>query len=303
MSSFFNSNLKGDVNVSEDNWNGVGVHGVYDKKHSRVLYTFLDYHENLITTGVCGSPTIVANFVPHNLQPGDTVLIENISSGVGGSFTVDYIQSNASFVLTGDPGSLIWGNVTITYLNKWSQHTLSYNEMLDKFESFHSYTPSAYINIDDKVLSINYDTLQNEAYEHDASYYGVFYGGSTEPSYITIVSNPDLDVNKAFNNIEFASEVYNAGVLVDPAETIDSIQVWHPGQDTGAVTLTPGTNMSHRLNVWRLRVPRDSTSGGRIRNHWVYVKLSYDNNTAGLYTNDKQLVLHDIYTKYLINVQ
>ena len=51
-----------------------------------------------------------------------------------------------------------------------------------------------------------------------------------------------------------------------------------------------------KFRIWRADIPRDTKEGrglNRIRNPWIMIKLSKENNT------DKRMEFHDLLIKYL----
>jgi len=131
----------------------------------------------------------------------------------------------------------------------------------------------------------------NSIWKHNVgnhgSYYGVLY-----PSYITLVSAPEPDVDCIFNNIEFKSEMYSDGVDVFN-KTIDSIECWNEYVSSGSVALTVGSNIKRKFRDWNLFIPRSSVNKlQRMRGQWLYIKLGFSNSG-----NDK-LILHDVLVGY-----
>jgi hypothetical protein len=223
LSSFFANNVDNQIVETDStlaNAGGIGIHGVFDHRNNRALFTFL-------------SPKVDV-----------------------------------------------------------SDFTISYNEMLDSFESFYSYVPRMYLNTGRRILSTD-PNAQNLAYVHGEGRYGEFYGG-LYPSHITLVVSPEADIPKIFTNIEYNSEVSLSDVQ-QPSETLNSLEIWNDYQTTGNIPLIVGTNVKRRLRHWRHVINRASNSSNqraRMRDYAVFMKLSYSNN------NDKRLVLHDIIVSY-----
>ena len=226
MSSFFANEVKNlitntDKTLGYTGLSAIGVHGIYDARHGRVLFTF--------TT-------------PANNKP---------------SFTI------------------------------------SFNEYLNSFESFYSFTPNIYMQIARRLLSVNPNDPK-EVYLHNEGVYGSYYGATPDSSYITMLVAPEADVVKIFNNIEYNSEI-ELGTVNIPLETISRLELYNEYQQSGVIPLTVGTNIKRRMRHWRYTIGRDTLSTNqtaRFRNYTIFLKLIYDNN------NDKHLVLHDVIVSY-----
>lgn len=227
MSSFFANNVDNDI-VNTDITlrdaslgGGIGVHSVFDFRHNRALFTFL------------------------NPKPG----VNNF--------------------------------------------TIGFNEFMDSFESFYSFTPGIYLNTGRRLLSANPNNT-SEAYLHDEGAYGTFYNAPTADTSITLLITPEGDFAKIFTNLEYNSEV-SLNAIQQPAETLTSLEAYNDYQTTGNIPLIVGANIKRRIRHWRHIIGRDSTSSNqraRMRDYSIFLKLSYTNN------NDKRLVLHDIIVSY-----
>ena len=105
--------------------------------------------------------------------------------------------------------------------------------------------------------------------------------------------NPEADMDCIFHNIEFKSELSLNDIDI-PNSTITDIQAWNEYQNTGSVPLVVGSNMRRRLRKWKANIPRQAGTRNRIRNPWIFLKLSIDN------TQNHRLVLHDVIVNYTI---
>jgi len=277
LHSYFHGNIKEILRDSDELYvsSPVGVHGVYDKKNERVLYTFLGGSK--VITAADGYYTV-----------GDIVL--NGSSYfeclIQGDYLIADIISSTSFkALDSATGSYVPGV------------TIGYREKLQAFESFYDFKPGSYLNFDDKLISID-PVTRNNGYIHEESNYGNFYGISY-PSDITLVVMPSPDVIAIFNNLEYLSEVtLNKKDIVN--ETLSSVQGYNEYQNTGVITMSVGTIAKRRMRVWRHKLKRDVTatnslnaiSNPKLRNYHIFLKLTFDNNL------DKRLVLSDVVISY-----
>ncbi len=273
LHSMFHGDIKEILRDSDELYvdSPVGVHGVYDKKNERVLYTFLG--GNTIITAAAGYYS-----VGDIILSGTTYLRCLIQ---GDYLLADIISSTQFEVLTNyEPGI-----------------TIGFNEKLQAFESFYDFRPGNYLNFDDKLLSID-PIARVSGYVHEETTYGSFYG-KTFNSDITLVVMPSPDIIAIFNNIEYLSEVtLNKKDIV--GETLTSLQAYNEYQNTGKITLSVGTIAKRRMRVWRHKLKRDvittnnlnSLSNPKLRNYYIFLKLTYNNNL------DKRLVLSDVVISY-----
>lgn len=197
---------------------------------------------------------------------------------------LNYINANEE-VLAVDNPILSSGVVTfydkikedtyITFLGN-TNLTIAYNGLAQGFVSFYDYFPKHYMNVDNRVITVN---QLDQLWEHNkiapkGSFYGTYY-----PSSITLVTNQGPDTNKIFNNLHFNSEFTLNGV--DQSDiTFTKLRVWNDYQDTTETsldTLNYRTSIRRRLRKWNLIIPRDTiVARDRISNYWTYVKLEFD---------------------------
>lgn len=123
-----------------------------------------------------------------------------------------------------------------------------------------------------------------------------------KPYYTTIVSNEHPTYDKIFNTFEFRADsfsltnTFSTKELV--ADTFDKLEVWNEyqfGTNYLLDTLNKSGTLKQKFRIWRALIPRDNVNGrNRIRNPWVYLKLS--KNTPNKY----KTYLHDIKVGYFI---
>lgn len=192
-------------------------------------------------------------------------------------------------------------------------NTLVYSERLDEFiYEISGQKPTFYINDNQNNRKLYSNNNQrsapndhvNEAinlFKHNTGNKGVYNDESNSiPSSVTLLVNPDNINVKVFNNFEWVTEVLNGTDNLNL--TVNSIRIWNDYQDTGTVTLTPGTNIIQRFRTWRYKNPRASidelgtdisSSNARIRDYYIKVKLTFNN------TNNYDIKLHDIITYFM----
>lgn len=192
--------------------------------------------------------------------------------------------------------------------------TISYNEILDGFSSFYTFTPYFYMWDTRFMSTTNLDDYNNSTppatqklWLHDRNaLYGNFYNRYYD-SYIKYLVNTSPSQHKVFDNIHLQTEVQtivnqeatDTGSGSTPVhETINKIRVFNDYQDSGIINLVPNTNIKRRHRYWKLDVPRDTTPAAytslkpRMRDYYLITELFFTNN------NDKRLILHDVLTEF-----
>ena len=281
MSSFLGNNIKGNITNIDKTLRSsggtlpLGVHGAYDAKFNRVLYTFLSDYKVLKVTDFwqTADTTLPGITIPAGtlIQQGNNIYETNII------VTVPYSQPQLNPDFT--DGRLFKAG-------KAPSHTLGYNELLGAFESFYDYTPQMYLEYGRRLLSVNPNS-KGELHQHNEGVDGQYYGVNSTSELHTIFSQP-ADINKIWNNIAFVNEVYDAAGLDKFDVTFDSMQFFNNYQDTGEIAITPA-NMKRRMRTWRTAIPRDADKPlSRMRNQWLECVLKYEND-AGY-----RKVVHDI---------
>jgi hypothetical protein len=170
--------------------------------------------------------------------------------------------------------------------------TISFNEAIDQFISYHDYFPSMYISRGDNFITTHPDI--NKIYQQNNGEYNNFYG-ETFKSTVTLMINPEADMDTVFDNIMFKSEVY-INDIDQPEQTLTALRLYNEYQDSGIIPLELGRNknLRRKFRDWNAILPRNNGTRERIRNPWVYLTLEFDNTT------NKKLILHDIVVSYSV---
>ena len=179
---------------------------------------------------------------------------------------------------------------------------LAFSEPLGQFSSFYSYEKMPYFtNLEDRGIALNVEgtgTLYRP-WLHNEGDYNMFFG-VYQPFYTTIIANPDMPVDKIFNNLEFRSDSWDKnGNLLNT--TFDTLTVWNEYQQ-GTSTLNNilgrPSDLKKKFRIWRANIPRANVAGStkkgrdRMRNPWLYIKLSMEGE------NVNKTVLHDMIVHY-----
>lgn len=208
-----------------------------------------------------------------------------------------------SWIKTASKSMNIWNpvdfNSFVTYYDKSNDEILfisrdaclGYSELLNQFTSFYSYENTPYFsNLLDKGIWIR----DNKLWLHNEGDYNMFFG-AYQPFYTTIIANPDMPVDKIFNNLEFRSDSWDRkGNLLNV--TFDTLTVWNEYQQGVSKLknmLGKPSNLKRKFRIWRANIPRAKANGrDRMRNPWLYIKLSMEEE------NVNKTVLHDMIVHY-----
>lgn len=173
---------------------------------------------------------------------------------------------------------------------------LTYNEGLQSFISFMEYQ-----NID-SIFNLNGNSFMLNKTNNIINCNKMFAGDYTGNYSIEYKINPEPLIDKTFTNIEYIADCIPNDVKIDTVgKTLnlpfDKLNVWNEYQE-GITSLTSRyshPNFERKFRIWRVDVPRDTKEGrglNRIRNPWMYLKLSKD-------SNDKdKMVFHNLLVKY-----
>ena len=178
----------------------------------------------------------------------------------------------------------------MTFLQDENAFTVSYNELNNSFVSFYDYLPSMYISRGFTLLAIHPDnTKVYKQYDGD---YNIFFE-QYYPSYITLMINPETDLDCVFDNIQFKSELY-LNDIDQPDKTLTHIQAFNEYQNSGLIPLELGRNknLRRKFRDWHALIPRDKRN--RIRNPWIFLKLQLSNE------DNYKMILHDIIVYYTV---
>ena len=179
---------------------------------------------------------------------------------------------------------------------------LAFSEPLGQFSSFYSYEKMPYFtNLEDRGIAFNVKgtgTLYRP-WLHNEGDYNMFFG-VYQPFYTTVIANPDMPVDKIFNNLEFRSDSWDkSDNLLNT--TFDTLTVWNEYQQGTSILnniLGRPSDLKKKFRIWRANIPRASAIGStkkgrdRMRNPWLYIKLSMEEE------NVNKTVLHDMIVHY-----
>ena len=213
-----------------------------------------------------------------------------------------------SWINAKSTGINIWNPVDfngfVTYYDKVNgdvffiskDECLAFSEPLGQFTSFYSYEHTPYFaNLEDRGIAFNTDKggTVYKAWLHNEGEYNMFFNKYC-PFYTTVIANPDMAVDKIFNNLEFRADSWNGSTLLNT--TFDTLTTWNEYQ-TGTSTLNNilgrPSELKKKFRIWRANIPRAKSNGrDRMRNPWLYIKLSMEGE------NTNKTVLHDMTVHY-----
>ena len=156
--------------------------------------------------------------------------------------------------------------------------TIVYDELMQKFSSRYSATPKIWIENSDILMSAD-PSNPDIVYTHNIGNWGEFYGNTEECS-ISLVINPQADMNKVLRTIEFNSIVRDDNKVIDRTKTITAFRIQTQYQDTLKTPFSSGRIM-RKFDKWRVKIPRDQLSvskQGRLRSTYFILTLYFDNS-------------------------
>ena len=213
-------------------------------------------------------------------------------------------------------------NQDVLFIN--GETSLAFSEKFNCFTSFYDYGGAPYFtNLDDKEIWIK----DSKLWQHQKGEYCNFFNVPKSYS-MTLVGNQEPQMDKIFTNLEFRAYVSGEGTNDEtknkftPLLPFDSLEVWNEYQH-GLLTLSNrdghdmfthgnkdgNTSLNRKFRMWRCDIPRDNAKVDdateslmgikrfkprpldRIRNPWVYIKLTKNNAT-------NKVEVHDIMATY-----
>ena len=232
-----------------------------DKINDEILFTFLG-------TG---------DFVLLNTNtnyPIGTIVYENLSELyyiVTTEFTSASTRPNAV-------RDLLANSEVVTEADNFRDETLVYDELMQQFSSRYSAKPTIYLENGDIILSPN-PNEHATIFTHNLGNYGEFYGTIQECS-LTLVINPQADINKVLRTIEFNSIVRDDAKVVERDKTITAFEISTQYQSTGKIPFS-ADRIKRKFDKWRVKIPRNQLSVSRhdrLRSTYFVLTLYFDNN-------------------------
>lgn len=226
-------------------------------------------------------------------------------------------------------------NQDVLFIN--NNIALAWSEKFQTFTSFYDYGAASYFcNLNASGIWLVNGSTDTYIYEHQAGEDYCKFFKANYPYSMTLVANPDAQLDKTFSNLEFRANVDNDGTLDDkgrftPFLPFDELEVWNDYQHGMSslknkrfknAALHPDSDGSSALRrkfrIWRCDIPRDNAPCSeedkakdkakgifriksrpldRMRNPWLYIKLM---KKAKEDENLGKVEIHDIVLDYYI---
>lgn len=225
--------------------------------------------------------------------------LQNISEKYGFS---SWINEKADSMHIWDPESF---KNCITYFDKinkdilfiYKEECLAFSEKINLFTSFYNYEKVPYMfNMNNKNFMFKEVTTLDgySLWEQHAGEYNYFFE-EYKPYYTEIIVNKDVYYDKIFNIVNFQSDVFSGDTYKFKEKPFDHLEVWNEYQRGIYDYNTSPEKLKRKFRIWRSLIPRDQENNrDRIRNPWIYLKLSKEE--ANKYKN----ILHIINVDYFI---
>lgn len=202
------------------------------------------------------------------------------------------------------------------------QDVLCYNEMLGQFTSFFNYGEvPMMVNVQDKFVAFREDNqgVNKLWIQGEGEFNNMF--GSLQDYHMLYRITPDPYGDKTFSTLEYRADMFD---MSDPnynpympdegkltEDTFDTLEVWNEYQGN-KISVGDSTSPLHpfktkdkypdvrrKFRIWRMDIPRDKKGPdnpyglNRIRNPWIYLKLS---KTPTL--SNERMEFHDLAVRY-----
>lgn len=247
-----------------------GVHIGKDLINNEIIFTFL-------TSGMIRT---VIKDTTYNVS--DIVLITGTTNY--------YVVITSSFTTTdGSPSELILEVLEhadfLTDQKQVTDLSLVYDELSASFSTRLSQTPPIWIENGDTLITTKKVDNAERGFVHNIGNYGEFYN-NVEECFISLVVNPQADLNKILRTLEYNSIVRDNSKVVDRTQTITAFRIYNEYQDTGKVPYSVN-RIKRRFDKWRVKIPRDTNNQrARLRSSYFIVNLYFDNS------ENKELIMN-----------
>lgn len=169
-------------------------------------------------------------------------------------------------------------NQDVLFIDK--DEALAFSEKMGVFTSFYDYGNIPYFNnLDDTGVWVkNFIDNTCKLYKHNAGNYCDFFGVN-KPYSMTLIGNPEPQLDKIFTNLEFRATVDGEGTISSntftPSLPFDFLETWDEYQHGIAQlnirdghnaslhhlnnTTGDGASLNRKFRIWRCDIPRDNT--------------------------------------------
>ncbi len=250
---------------------------------------FFDYSKGQLVpeSDVKGMLSWFNTYLKNNINKLDKPVYNDPSLGLNGIRSVyDYKYNQAIFTFS-----------DASNIEDQVNYTLIFDDFINAFSSFVSYTPKVYITDFNRIFSTDPSNLL-DIYMHDSGNYCEFYG-SVQDSSVKLVVNDNYQYTKIFDNIMYDSQslvyspTYN-NYQNQFSDTWNEIRVYNDYQNTDFQPLNIGSSLERKERTWQLFIPRNRVTytGSQSPNIFNPAELSSPNNKSfGERMRDKYIVI------------
>ena len=170
-----------------------------------------------------------------------------------------------------------------------STDSLAFSERLGAFSSFYDYGKVEWMF---NVKGNTYQIKGNQVWKlHGGEDYGTFFGVKNKEYSLTVIANPEFQLDKIFDTVEFRTNGIEHFTNWE-ADSYPFNSLVTTNEYQTAVSTT--SSLKKKFRTWRWQVGRNNTFGkfkrDRIRNPWAKITMSGN--------SDKELRLYDIVVTY-----
>jgi hypothetical protein len=284
LSAFFRKYVVGNMRTTDQVLLDKGIHGVFDTMYNKAYFTFertVDFTYTARTVTANPTTTVYTGDFEYLIdiyRQGQTIIINNNEYVIVSVSAIQLILSGNSNI----PREGAEVNV---------KFTIAYNEFLQAFESFYSFTPNIYLGTGKRLFSANPYDYSNSVYEHNIGNFGEFYDQTPSNSILQYITNyPDQTKIPTFrlDTMEFWTEVIDNQNQHITLESITGLVVENNNQTTGnslnPLTLGPQGNFTSVdvEQTWRINRFFDYTNPALtlkpyLRDKFTKTTIYYDN--------------------------
>jgi len=205
------------------------------------------------------------------------------------------------------------------YLDSTTNKVLIYNEVIEAFIGFNTYSPDLFIDNKNILYSVKGISL----YKHNTGNKAEFYD-TTNDSYLKLLVNDEYSLTKVFDSIEYQSNSTssNSNIITDSlyinniADTFSTIRCYNDYQNTDIVELIYKNNYQRKERTFTVQIPRNTVNKDvsnnifdvlnlnnrllhkeRLMDKYLYIDLTY-NNIDGNVLNIPYLI-----TNYRVSIR
>lgn len=259
--------------------------------HTKRLYRYAQGLEQL--SEIQGLSSYLENNLVNNILTKDNPVYKDPNFGGARSGIVMGVDKRFNEILI-----TFMGGSTLSPSSGESSFTVSYNELVKAFVSFHDFKPSMYIYDGFSMFTPN-KANPSQLWIHNRPNYGSYYGTIFD-SIIGIVINPHSQVNKVFDNVSFYSEVLD-GNIDQQLETFSRIRFYTDYQNSDYIVLDPlvTKNIKREERTWNITTFRDAVLKNLVNSNIFDPANLSQTQTFKARFRDKTLVQEFIYNNLL----